>query len=241
MRGAFGYEGTPDWHGVAMIEQRDQQRVFAAFPFLATLGEALRDEFFQQATLAMIPSGRDVMTEGDRIDAVPLLLSGTIRVYRIGESGREITVYRFGEGEGCVLTADSILGNKLFPACAQVEDEVEVAFVPAAAFNDWLARSPAWREFVFQAMSRRLLSLLDTLDEVAFGRMDARVASLLLRLAGEATTIRITHQEIADELGSSREVISRILEDFQSRGLISLSRGSLEIVEPRSLATASLV
>ncbi|HEU0073453.1 MAG TPA: Crp/Fnr family transcriptional regulator [Dehalococcoidia bacterium] len=224
-----------------MIEASDQQRVSDTFPFLATLGEVLRQEFFQKATLARLPSGRDVMAEGDRIEAIPLVLSGTIRVYRIGETGREITIYRFERGECCVLSADSILGNKLFPACAQVEDEVEVAFIPAAAFDDWLARSPAWREFVFQAMSRRLLSLLDTLDDVAFGRMDARVASLLLRRAGDPGTIQITHQEIADELGSSREVISRILEDFQSRGLIRLSRGSVRVAEPQSLAAAARV
>jgi CRP/FNR family transcriptional regulator len=224
-----------------MIEAKDQQRVSDALPFLSVLGDDLRQEFFQKATLARIPSGRDVMAEGDRIEAIPLVLSGTIRVYRIGETGREITIYRFEQGECCVLSADSILGNKLFPASAQVEDEVEVAFIQAATFDDWLARSQAWRGFVFQAMSRRLVSLLDTLDDVAFGRMDARVASLLLRLAGENRTVRLTHQEIADELGSSREVISRILEDFQSRGLISLSRGAVEVVELQSLASATAV
>lgn len=224
-----------------MIEAKDQQRVSDTLPLLSALGDVLRQEFFQKASLARIPSGRDVMAEGDRIEAIPLVLSGTIRVYRIGETGREITIYRFEQGECCVLSADSILGNKLFPACAQVEDEVEVAFIPAATFDDWLDRSPAWREFVFEAMSRRLLSLLDTLDDVAFGRMDARVASLLLRRAREPETIQITHQEIADELGSSREVISRILEDFQSRGLIHLSRGSVRIAEPQSLAAAARV
>jgi CRP/FNR family transcriptional regulator len=90
-------------------------------------------------------------------------------------------------------------------------------------------------------MSRRLLSLIDTLDEVAFGRMDARVASLLLRVAGEAVLVRMTHQDIADELGSSREVISRILEDFQSRGLLRLSRGAVELLDAEALGSAALL
>lgn len=223
------------------MELRDREGIVAALPLLRTLSEPLREEFFQKATLARIPAGRDVMAEGDRVEAIPLVLSGTIRVYRIGESGREITLYRFSRGECCVLTADSILDGKLFPACARVEDEVEVVFIPAAAFDDWLSRSPEWRAFVFEAMSRRLLSLMDTLDDVAFGRMDARVASLLVRAGDAQSRVRMTHQEIADELGSSREVVSRILEDLQSRGLIRLSRGSVELLDIEGLQSAAIV
>jgi CRP/FNR family transcriptional regulator len=187
-----------------------------------------------------IPAGRDVMAEGDRAQAVPILMSGEIRVFRVGESGREITLYRFGQGECCVLTADSILCHRLFPARARVEEEVEVAFVPAAVFEDWLARSPVWRQFVFEAMARRLTTLMDTLDDVAFRRMDTRVSSLLLeRSKSGGPSIRTTHQEIADELGSSREVVSRILEDLQGRGLIRLYRGGLEVVEPQRLQSST--
>lgn len=223
-----------------MIVKTDLKRVASALPFLALLENELTEDFSRQATLARIPAGRDVMAEGDRVVAIPLLISGQIRVFRIGESGREITLYRFGRGECCVLTADSILGHRLFPACAQVEEEVEVAFIPATVFDSWLARSSAWRQFVFDAMSRRLLSLMDTLDDVAFRRMDMRVAALLIqRSGGRKTTVRITHQEIADELGSSREVISRILEDFQARGQIRLSRGFVGVVEPELLEKSS--
>jgi CRP/FNR family transcriptional regulator len=223
-----------------LIQKSDLERVASAVPFLTSVEEELLQEFSRHATLARIPAGRDVMAEGDRVEAIPLLISGLIRVFRIGESGREITLYRFGRGECCVLTADSILGHRLFPACAQVEQEAEVAFVPAAVFDSWLARSSAWRQFVFEAMSRRLMSLMETLDDVAFGRMDARVASLLLASSrqGEAK-IRMTHQEIADELGTSREVVSRILEDFQARGHLRLSRGLVEILEPELLALSA--
>ena len=223
-----------------MIEKSDGVRVKAALPLGRLLGEDHADQFLRQASLARIPAGRDVMAEGDRVEAIPLVLSGSIRVLKIGESGREITLYRFSRGECCVLTADSILGDHLFPASAQIEEEAEVAFVPKAAFDAWLASSAPWRRFVFEAMSRRLLSLMETLDQVAFGRMDSRVAALLLqRSDGQASTLKVTHQEIADELGSSREVISRILEDLQSRRLISLSRGAVRVVEPGSLATTA--
>ena len=225
-----------------MIGAADQDRVKAALPLRQMLGSDLSDEFMREATLARIPAGRDVMAEGDRVEAIPLLISGSIRVFKIGESGREITLYRFTRGECCVLTADSILGNRLFPASAQVEEEAEVAFIPASVFDAWLASSAPWRRFAFDAMSRRLLSLMDTLEEVAFRRMDTRVASiLLLRSDGGTAAIRITHQEIADELGSSREVISRVLEDLQARGLIQLSRGLVQVVNPGLLANSAPV
>ena len=223
-----------------MIEESERERVRAALPLLSRLGADVTEDFMRDATVARIPAGRDVMAEGERVAAVPLLLSGAIRVFRIGESGREITLYRFGRGECCVLSADSILGNRLFSANAQVEDEVEVAFVPAVTFDRWLSRSPGWRAFVFEAMSRRLLSLLDTVDDVAFRRMDVRVAQLLLqRCSGQKATVAVTHQAIAADLGSSREVISRVLEDLQGRGLIQLSRGAVEVLDPELLEEAA--
>ena len=223
-----------------MISPGDVRRVAAALPFLTNVERELVQDFATQVTLATIPAGRDVMAEGDRVQAIPILMSGEIRVFRIGESGREITLYRFGQGECCVLTADSILGNRSFPARARVEAEVEVAFVPAAVFEAWLARSAAWRQFVFDAMARRLTSLMDTLEAVAFRRMDTRVSSLLLdKLTAGERSIRITHQDIADELGSSREVVSRILEDLEGRGLIRLFRGGVEVVERRLLQSST--
>jgi CRP/FNR family transcriptional regulator len=193
----------------------------------------------RHASLARFEAGRDLMAAGDRVEAVPVIISGTIRVFWIGESGREITLYRFGPGECCVLSADSILGNRLFPARAQVAETVEVAFIPAPVFNALLARSAEWRARVFGAMSQRLLSLMDTLDAVAFGHMDTRVASLLLQRAGhQPALLRITHQQIADELGSAREVISRVLEDLRARGVLKLARGSIEVIHPEALESS---
>jgi CRP/FNR family transcriptional regulator len=219
-----------------VIKQDDVERVAAALQSSGRLPGDLVPELMQHATLARFEAGRDLMAAGDRVEAVPIILSGTIRVFWIGESGREITLYRFGPGECCVLSADAILGNRLFPARAQVDEAVEVAFIPAPVFNDWLARSSAWRALVFGAMSQRLLSLMDTLDDVAFGRMDTRVAALLLQRANhQPALLRITHQQIADELGSAREVISRVLEDLRARGLLRLARGSIEVVDPEAM------
>jgi CRP/FNR family transcriptional regulator, anaerobic regulatory protein len=186
--------------------------------------------------LARFGAGQDLMAVGDRVEAVPVIITGSIRVFWTGESGREITLYRFGPGECCVLSADSILGNRLFPARAQVAETVEVAFIPAPIFNDLLARSPEWRARIFGALSERLVSLMGTLNEVAFGHLDTRVAALLVRRAGGQAAVRsITHQQIADELGSAREAVSRVLEELRSRGLLRLGRGSIEVLDPAGL------
>lgn len=215
-----------------MIDAEARTRAGSALTILERLEPEIAEEFIEHSMLMRFASGRDIMDAGDRVDAIPLVISGSIRVYQIADSGREITLYRFGAGECCVLSADSILGDRLFPARAQVLEDAEVVMVPARLFNDWLARSPVWREFVFGAMSQRLVSLMHTLDDVAFARLDRRIAALLARRTERGTSsLRITHQEIADELGSSREVVSRVLEDLQDQGVVRLSRGVIDILD----------
>ena len=203
-----------------MIDQNQVKRISLALPILQQADAQLVREFQQAAFLARIPVGHDVFLEGDHVDAIALLISGVVRVYKIGETGREITLYRFGNGQSCILTANAILSQKTFPAIATVEKEAEAVMIPAATFRDWVVRYDLWREFVFDLFSQRLSSVMEIVDEIAFRRMDARVASLLLRRVRLQNPMRITHQEIAAELGSSREVISRLLEDFSERGLI---------------------
>ena len=219
-----------------MINPDQVERVTATLQSKGPLPADVVRALLKSAVLARFVSGQDLMAVGDRVEAVPVIISGSIRVFWTGESGREITLYRFGPGECCVLSADSILGNRLFPARAQVAEAVEVAFIPASIFNDLLARSPEWRARMFGALSERLVSLMGTLDEVAFGHLDTRVASLLAqRSGGHSAVLTITHQQIADELGSAREVVSRVLEEFRSRGLLRLGRGSIEVVDASGL------
>jgi CRP/FNR family transcriptional regulator len=224
-----------------VIKEEEAQRVASALRRVARLDADLALELMQRSALAQFPSGQDLMAVGDRVEAVPLIISGSVRVFQIGESGREITLYRFGAGECCVLSADSILGNRMFPAHARVEDDVELAMIPAPLFNDLLARSSTWRSLVFGAMSQRLLSLMNTLEDVAFERMDARVGALLVKRARQrpGAVLRLTHQQIADDLGTAREVVSRVLEDFRGRGLIRLARGEVEVIDPAGLTGLS--
>jgi CRP/FNR family transcriptional regulator len=224
-----------------MIQPEQYTRIARALPILQGADPQLRREFQQAAFYARIPAGRDVFVEGDRIDAIALLISGVVRVYKIGETGREITLYRFGLGESCILTANAILSQQTFPAIATVEKEAEAVMIPSDTFRDWVRRYDLWRSFVFELLSQRLASVMAIVDEVAFRRVDARLASFLLERSRLQNPLRITHQEIAAELGSSREVISRILEDFASRGLIRTGRGTVEILDPEALQTLATV
>ena len=214
-----------------MIEPDQYERIQAALPFLGKADAEVTRDFMRAAYLTRLPAGQDVFMEGRRVDAIALLLSGSVRVYQIGETGREITLYRFTHGESCILTANAILSQQTFPAIATVERTAEAVMIPADVFRDWIRRIDLWREFLFDLLSRRLSSVIATVDEVAFRRMDARVSAVLLSHSAGQSQVRLTHQQIAAELGSSREVISRLLEDLEADGLVRRSRGSIELVD----------
>ena len=223
-----------------MINEEQYERIRRALPLLQRADARLERDFRETAFFVRIPAGRDVFVEGDHVEAIALLISGVVRVYKIGETGREITLYRFGLGQSCILTANAILSERSFPAIATVEREAEAVMIPADTFRDWVRRHDLWREFVFDLLSQRLVSVMALVEEVAFQRMDRRVAAFLLNRAQIQNPIHITHQEIAAELGSSREVISRLLEDLASEGVVQAGRGLLEILDPVSLQSRAV-
>ena len=224
-----------------MLTDEQFKRISQSLPLLQHADLQLSRKFQAEAFFARIPAGKDVFVEGDQADAIALLISGIVRVYKIGETGREITLYRFGNGESCILTANAILSRKSFPAIATVEREAEAVMIPADVFRDWVKHYDPWREFVFDLLSERLSTVMAVVDEIVFQRMDRRVASLLLSKSKTEHPIRITHQEIAAELGSSREVISRILEDFSQRDIIQPGRGTIEILDVEELTSRAVV
>ena len=222
-----------------MLTANELSEIVHAIPRLGRGSPSQLSALRAAAFIARIPPDRDVFDQGDRVDAIPLLLAGTVRVYQVGESGREVTLYRFRPGESCVLTANAILSGQAFPAIATVEEEAEAVMVPAATFREWVANDPLWRGFFVDLVAQRLASVMAVVDEVAFRRLDARVAALLARRAAEANPVRVTHQEIASELGSAREAVSRILEDLAAKKLIRPGRGVIEVLDPEAIRSLS--
>lgn len=219
-----------------MISKEQFERIRRALPVLQHAQPQMVREFLANAYYARLPANHDIFAEGDRADAIALLLSGRVRVYKIGETGREITLYRFGSGESCVLTANAILSHQTFPALATVESDVEAIMIPADVFRAWIDQFDPWRSFFFDLLAQRLVNMLAVVDEVTFRRLDLRLAKLLAQRGEYQNPIAVTHQELASELGSSREVISRLLADFADDGLIKMMRGEIEIVDSDALS-----
>lgn len=222
-----------------MITQDLFNQVSDAVSIIRSADQEFKREFQQVARHAKIPAGKDIFVDGDYPESIALVLSGVVRVYIIGENGREITLYRFGLGESCVLTANAILNQSSFPAIASVEEGVEAIIIPGEYFRKWVNKYEHWRDFVLELVSIRLSSIMLVIDQILFQRMDQRVAGWLLNHAEKQSVIEVTHREIASDLGSSREVISRILEDFRQAGILQAGRGTIEVIDLEALRSRS--
>ncbi len=210
-------------------------QLLQAFPFLKDVPEKVRAELAGQSVRRELEDGQVLVREGNECAYLPFVLKGALRVYKSSDTGRELTFYRIERGESCILTATCILSGGRFPAVAQAEGATDVLLVPSRLIERLVESSAPWRRFVFSQFSRRLEAALTLVEEVAFRHVDARLAAFLLRGTRAGGTVRGTHGSIADELGTSREVISRILKDFEEAGVIALSRGSIRVLQREAL------
>lgn len=194
-------------------------------PFFNSAHPNLQEEINTFSTIKLIPKGSFISTEGDQCNYISFIVSGRARVYKLGESGREITLYRLERGESCILTASCILSRRTFPAIASAETDIQAIIIPSENFRNWIKVYEEVSDYVFNLLSDRLSSIIEVIEEIAFKNMDKRIAEFLINSKAIKNEIKITHQEIARELGTSREVVSRILKDFENEQLITLSRG----------------
>lgn len=219
-----------------MLTAEQLKQVQKEISFLRDAPEKVLKDLQQTALVQQIAAGETVFREGDACPMLAVLLDGRIRVFKESDSGREITLYRFANGEGCILTASCIMSKGKFPALALVEESATALLIPANALRDWVERYPVWQRFVFGTLARRLGDVIATIEEVAFKRMDHRLADLLLRLSDEqGSELDITHQQLATELGTAREVVTRLLKDFANRDLLQLERSHISVINHSGL------
>lgn len=185
-------------------------------------------------TPAVLAAGTTFLHQGSVCEGLALVLKGSARVYKLAESGRELTLYRVGAGESCILTASCILSDTPFPAFAVAETEMEVVVLPSLTVKRFLHLYESWREYIFRLLSQRMSLVLSVVEEVAFQRLDHRLALYLLQSPSD--TLEKTHQEIASDLSSSREVVSRLLKDFERKDWLELSRGRILLRDRAALA-----
>lgn len=209
----------------------------AHFQGTKALPRHVRDRLLDVALVRSYPKGSEIFAPWKMPDSLFLLFEGTIRVSQTSGNGRYIVLYRVDAGESCVLTTACMLAQEAYNAEGLAETDIRVVILPKAAFDSLLGEEAAFRSFVFAAYSRRLIDLLRVVEDVAFGRLDVRLAARLLALEGGNEEILATHAQIASELGTAREVISRVLHDFQKRGYIAQSRGRITITDMPALRT----
>lgn len=201
------------------------------FPGLDGLEPSARRELAHAGRILAMPAGSRIFGPGQTPTGYVLLLEGDIRVAQVSESGREIVLYRVMPGESCALTTACLLGGEHYSAEAVAETDVVAVAIPRATFDDVMGRSAAFRHFVLASFSQRMTDLFKLVDEIAFQRMDVRLAHKLLELAGDGDSLAMTHQQLATELGTAREVVSRQLHELHRRGWIASVRGSVRIID----------
>ncbi len=204
------------------------------FAGLAPMPADLAQRLVSGSTVVRLPAGARVFEPGQHADNLLLLLSGTVRVHQRSDSGREVFLYRVHAGESCVLTTACMLADEDYAAEGLTETEVEAVVIPRRVFDDLAARSEVFRTFVFRAYSRRIVDLFSLIDDIVFHRVDVRLAARLLDLAQNGT-VHATHQVLAVELGTAREVISRTLGEFQRRAWVEQARGEIRILDASGL------
>jgi CRP/FNR family transcriptional regulator len=186
------------------------------------------------------PAGRVFFRAGDPCPGLLLLDRGSVRVYLVTGSAREVTLYRVAPGEACVLSTQCLMTGD--PCCAEgiAETDISGLFLPASQVDRLLASDAGFRRLVFQHYGERLIDLVMLVDSIVGTPVEARLARYLTQKAGADNEAAMTHQAIAADLGTAREVVSRHLKDFERRGLVALARGRIRIADRAGLETAAL-
>ena len=194
--------------------------------------DALINEIVQVGTFKEVPAGFKMMEIGAYIKAIPLLVSGVIKILREDTNGDELLLYYLEKGDTCSMTMTCCVGQTKSEIRAVVETDAKLIMIPVQKMEQWTANFTSWRNFVFESYHNRLNEMLHTIDSIAFDNMDQRLLNYLKEKARitQSKVIENTHQEIAYDLNSSRVVISRLLKKLENIGKIKLHRNYIQII-----------
>jgi CRP/FNR family transcriptional regulator len=212
-------------------------RWLASFPELGELEEEHRRDLLAATQFNRLRGGDIAYRQGQSCQNYVMCIEGQTRVFKTSESGREILLYQVGPGETCVLTTSCLIAGNPFPAESTAETDVLLAALPASVFHRLMTTSPRFRHYVLSNYGDLLSSLITLVDEVAFASLDLRLARRLIAEADAQGVVAKTHQQLALDLGSVREVISRYLAEWERMGWVHASRGSIEVRNRSALAS----
>jgi CRP/FNR family transcriptional regulator len=213
------------------------ESLVALYPVMEKLPSPLLQRIRDTLQTVSLPSGTTVFDERQPCRGFPFVLGGAIRVAKVSASGRELPLYRVQAGENCIITSSCLLGHADYNARGVSEGETTLALLPRALFDEMLG-VPVFRDYVFSLFSERMAELMQLVEEVAFRKLDQRLAALLL---GKGRVVHATHQQLADELGSVREMVSRLLKGFAEQGLVRLGREQVEVLDAAGLRKVASV
>ena len=205
--------------------------LIALYPVIGELPDDLQRRVIDGMQTMTVPATTSVFDEHQPCRGFPFVLEGAIRVVKLSASGRELPLYRVLAGESCIISSSCLLGHADYNARGVSEGQTTLALLPRPLFDEMLGVS-VFREFVFLLFSERMAELMQLVEEVAFRKLDQRLAALLL---GKGRLVHATHQQLADELGSVREMVSRLLKGFAEQGLVRLGREQVEVLDAPGL------
>lgn len=215
-----------------MISPETQDRVLQCYPLLGELPPAELATLFANASYMKVPSGALMFDENQPCMGFPMLISGSARVIKSSPSGRDLHLYQVLPGETCILTSSCLLANAPYQARGVVQEEIELVVLPPGSFKQLFGQLEQFRNQVFNRFSERLTELMNLVTAVAFQKLDQRLAAFLV---ARPSPVALTHQAIADELGSFRELVSRLLKDFEHKGWVRLERGAVHVLDAAAL------
>ena len=215
-----------------LFRSRLEARLGPLYPAVAALPPELRRRVLAtQALHLQVPAGTPLFEEGSPCQGFPMLLSGEVRVARGSQGGRSLELYRVTPGELCVASTAGLFGDSPLAAHGVSTQPTELVVLTPAGFEAWAA-DPGFRRFVFGVFGDRLADLMGLAEAVAFQRLDQRLAGALL---GHGSPLLTTHQSLADELGTVREIVTRLLKRFERAGWLELGRERIELRDPAAL------
>jgi CRP/FNR family transcriptional regulator len=203
--------------------------MLAAFPFARSLTAAGQRTLAEGAAAQRWTAGAMVLAEGDACPALLLVERGHLRVFKTSEAGKEITLYRVRPGDSCVVSMSAVLAGTPYPAHVSAPVDTVATAIPAAVFRRLFETEPAVQGLVIHQLSTLLTELMTLIGEVAFRRMDQRLAAFLLEETRQGRPVELSHEELATHLGTARTVVSRLLENFKDDGLVTIARRQIQV------------
>ncbi len=195
--------------------------------------DELLEEINQVGTLKEVPEGFELIKPGSYIKSMPLIISGAIKILREDNDGDELLLYFLERGDTCAMTLSCCLGSHKSEIKAIAETDAKLIMVPIEKMEEWTTKYKSWRNFMFDSYHKRLIEAIETIDSIAFLKMDDRLLKYLTdkTKVNQDSIINNTHQEIAYDLHTSRVVISRLLKKLEQKGKVKLNRNTIEVIQ----------